>query len=148
MKVLADSCVWSLMLRRRKTAVLNSEERFIHERLTEAIQDGRVVMIGPVRQEILSGIKHQDQFEKLRAALGAFPDAELTTSIYEEAARLFNLCRSRGVECGATDFLICALAIAKKWSILTNDQGLMRCIETLRFEGLSLQAVCVRRGSG
>jgi predicted nucleic acid-binding protein len=137
-KILADSCVWSLMLRRRKAAVLNSEEQSIHERLAEAIQDGRVVMIGPVRQEILSGIQHQDQFEKLRAALGAFPDVELATPVYEEAARLFNLCRSRGVECGATDFLICAIAIAEKWSILTNDRGLMRCIETLRFEGLSL----------
>ena len=125
------------MLRRRKTAVLNHEERSIHERLTEAIQDGRVVMIGPVRQEILSGIKHQDQFEKLRAVLGAFPDEELTTPVYEEAARLFNLCRSQGIECGATDILICALAIEKKWSILTNDQGLMRCIKTLRSEGLA-----------
>lgn len=138
MKLLADSCVWSLMLRRRKPGALNSEERSIHEQLIEALQDGRVVMIGPIRQEILSGIKHELQFQKLRAALGAFPDVELKTSHYEEAARLFNFCRSRGIEFGAIDILICAVAIERQWSILTSDQGLMRCVQALRSEGFVL----------
>jgi predicted nucleic acid-binding protein len=68
----------------------------------------------------------------------AFPDAELTTPHYEEAARLFNLCRSRGVECGPTDILICAAAIQGRWSILTCDRGLERCMKQLRAEGFSL----------
>lgn len=126
------------MLRRRNTSVLSGEEQSILASLTEAIQDGRVAMIGPVRQEVLSGIRHQAQFQRLRSALAAFPDVEIKTSHYEEAARLFNLCRSRGAECGATDILICAIAIQMQWSILTNDQGLMRCIQALRSEGLVL----------
>ena len=138
MKVLADACVWSLMLRRRSKAVLSPEEASIRAVLTEAMEDDRVVIIGPIRQEVLSGIKDQAQFAKLRAALADFRDVPLTTAHYEEAARLFNLCRRRGVECGATDILICAIAAQMRLSILTNDQGLERCIRVLRVEGLSL----------
>lgn len=138
MKVLVDACVWSLMLRRRNKSVLSPEEVSIRASLTEAVENDRVVIIGPIRQEVLSGIKDQAQFAKLRAALAAFHDVPLTTVHYEEAARLFNLCRSRGVECGAIDILICAIAAQMRWSILTNDQGLERCIEVLRAEGLNL----------
>ena len=126
------------MLRRRNKSVLSPEEVSIRASLTEAIENDRVVIIGPIRQEVLSGIKDQAQFAKLRAALAAFHDVPLTTVHYEEAARLFNLCRSRGVECGAIDILICAIAAQMRWSILTNDQGLERCIEVLRAEGLNL----------
>jgi predicted nucleic acid-binding protein len=137
-KVLADACAWSLMLRRRNPVVLSADERLIRDALIEAIRNGHVVIIGPIRQEVLSGIKDPAQFAKLRSALGAFPDEPLTTFHYEEAARLFNLCRSRGVECGAVDILICALAAEMRWSILTNDQGMVRCIQVLRAEGLNL----------
>ncbi len=126
------------MLRRRNKSVLSPEEVSIRASLTEAVENDRVVIIGPIRQEVLSGIKDQAQFAKLRAALAAFHDVPLTTVHYEEAARLFNLCRSRGVECGAIDILICAIAAQMRWSILTNDQGLERCIEVLRAEGLNL----------
>ncbi len=126
------------MLRRRNTTVLNQEEQLIQAELSEAIEDGRVAMIGPIRQEVLSGIRDRAQFDKLRAKLGAFRDEPLKTFHHEEAARLFNLCRSRGVECGATDILICAVAAEMQWSILTNDQSLQRCMKALRAEGLTL----------
>jgi hypothetical protein len=135
-KLLIDTCVWSLLFRRRNTAALSVDEQIHLESLTDAIQDGRVVIMGPIRQEALSGIRDTAQFEKLRTALAAFPDEPLTAHHYEEAARLFNLCRSRGVECGSTDILICAAAVEMRWTILTFDQGLMRCILILRDEGL------------
>jgi predicted nucleic acid-binding protein len=135
-KLLVDACTWSLLLRRRNKAALSSDEQFLLESLTEAIQDGRVAIIGPIRQEVLSGIKDQTQFERLRTALEAFPDEPLTTPYYEEAARLFNLCRGRGVECGSTDILICAVAVQMQWAVLTYDQGLKRCMELLKNEGL------------
>jgi predicted nucleic acid-binding protein len=134
MKLLVDTCVWSLLFRRRHAAALSGDEQILLKSLTDAIQDGRTVIIGPIRQEVLSGIKDLVQFEKLRAALAAFPDESLTTTHYEKAALLFNLCRSRGVECGSTDILICAAAVEMHWDILTCDQGLMRCIRILRTE--------------
>lgn len=135
MKVLANTCAWSLALRRRNRAALSDAERLMVASLAEAIKDGRIVLIGPIRQEILSGIKDPAQFEKLKSALEAFPDEPLATAHYEEAARLFNLCRSRGVECGPVDILICAAAAREHWSILTLDRGLQRCVEVLKSDG-------------
>ena len=136
MRVIVDSCAWSLLLRRKARATLTSDRQFTLASLKEAIKDGRVVLIGPIRQEVLSGIKAQAQFEKLRAHLAAFPDESLTTRHFVEAAHLFNLCRSSGVECGQTDILICAVAVQMHYDILTYDQGLLRCIQLLRSQGL------------
>jgi hypothetical protein len=135
LKFLVDTCVWSLLLRRRNGTDLSGDDQFLLASLREAIQDGRVAMIGPIRQEILSGIKDSAQFEKLRSTLNAFPDEPITTPHYEEAARLFNRCRSRGVQCGSVDMLLCSVAAKERWSILTRDEGLKRCIEVLRNEG-------------
>jgi predicted nucleic acid-binding protein len=136
MKVLVDSCVWSLSLRRKLQTRLSNDEQRMVALLSDAIQDGRVAIVGPIRQEVLSGIKETVQFERLRDALGAFQDEPITTSHYEEAARLYNLCRSSGVECGAIDILLCAVACRERWSILTNDGGLKRCMEVLKSEGI------------
>jgi predicted nucleic acid-binding protein len=138
MKVLVDTSVWSLSLRRRGNVALSDDERQMAGLLADAIQDGRVAMIGPIRQELLSGIKDPDQFERLRSALDAFPDEPILSRHYLEAARLYNVCRRHGVECGPVDILICAVATANQWSILTNDSGMMRCIEALRAVGLAI----------
>ena len=131
MKVLVDTSVWSLSLRRKHTDKLSAEERRLIASLSEAINDGRVVMIGPIRQELLSGIKDQAQFDKLKGALQVFRDEPLDTFDYEEAARLYNVCRSRGVECGPVDILICAVAVRRKWKVLASDGGLNKCLEVL-----------------
>jgi predicted nucleic acid-binding protein len=134
MRVLVDTCVWSLALRRQNKALLHAEERRLSELLSEAIRDGRVVMIGPVRQELLSGIRDKAQFAKTQGLLEPSEDEELTTADYVAAARCFNLCRARGVQWGGIDMLLCAVAARRHCAILTSDQGLLRCIEVLRAE--------------
>ena len=57
MKVLVDTSVWSLALRRKDTARLSSDEQKLKAKLVEAVQLGRVAMLGVIRQELLSGIK-------------------------------------------------------------------------------------------
>ena len=131
MKLLADTSVWSLALRRRPTANLDADENRLVAALTEAIADGRVVMIGPIRQEILSGIKEQSQFVRLRTTLAAFRDESIATTDYEEAARFYNICRSRGVQCGPIDILICAVAVRRKWNVLANDARLNQCLQII-----------------
>jgi hypothetical protein len=131
-KILVDSCVWSLALRRKKSAAaMKPEETRLVSVLVEGIRDGRVVLVGPVRQEILSGVKHTEQFDKLRESLEPFPDAPIASSDYVHAARLDNLCRANGVKCGEVDMLLCAVAEGNGWTILTNDSGLIRCIEVI-----------------
>lgn len=79
-------------------------------------------MIGPIRQEILSGIRNDSQFNKLRKHLESFPDLPILTNDYVRAAKFFNLCRSKGIQGSNTDFLICAVAVQNKFSIFTTDK--------------------------
>ena len=116
MKVLVDSCVWSLALRRNAV----DDDPFIHE-LRELIMEFRVQIIGPIRQELLSGIKSPAQYKKLRDHLRAFPDLALTSADYECAAEFFNTNRKNGVQGSGTDFLICSVSHRYKMPVLTTD---------------------------
>jgi hypothetical protein len=58
MMVLVDTPVWSLALR-RKPDDLNPRQRQLTETLAELIREGRVQLLGPVRQELLSGIREE-----------------------------------------------------------------------------------------
>lgn len=127
MKVLVDTSVWSLALRRSKAASLSAEERKFLNQLTQAVQDGRVAMLGPIRQELLSGIRDANQFTRLREALRAYPDELLETPDHEGAAVLYNECRGRGITLGPVDVLICACAARRKWEVLTRDVELAKC---------------------
>lgn len=138
MKVLVDSCVWSLALRRKNgTTSMNPHESRLVATLAEGIRDGRVVIVGPVRQEVLSGIRHSEQFEKLSQRLSAFPDAAIESADYVQAARLDNLCRAAGLQCGEVDMLLCAVAVRNQWTILTNDIGLIRCIQKIEQDAIA-----------
>ncbi len=117
MMVIVDTSVWSLALRR---AVNVGDPA--RDELEQLIQDGRAALMGPVRQEILSGVKDKKQFDRLRDNLKAFPDIQLTAEDYEDGARFFNACRAKGIQGSNTDFLICAAAIRRDISILTTDR--------------------------
>ncbi|MBN1608912.1 MAG: PIN domain-containing protein [Polyangiaceae bacterium] len=116
MNVLVDTSVWSLALRRAKRV-----DSTVSGELAELISEGRVVMLGAVRQEVLSGMKVKAQFDQLREHLRSFPDLELETADYEAAASAFNRCRERGVQGSNTDFLICAAAMRRKLAVYTTD---------------------------
>ena len=138
MKVIVDTCVWSLSLRRRNKALLGASDLKMVSELRDIIEDERAVLLGPIRQEVLSGIRDKAEFSRIQDLLDPFLDEPIETPDYIEAARLFNLCQDHGVQCGLVDILICAVAARNHFEILTSDQGLKRCIEALRVEGLSL----------
>ncbi len=93
MRILADTSVWSLALRRKAPF----DNPFVHE-LNELVKERRVQIIGPIRQEILSGIREEAQFKTLQKHLSAFPDLELVTADYERAATFFNINRRQGIQ--------------------------------------------------
>ncbi len=66
--VLVDTCACSAALRRRRTESI-SEETILLQRL---IRQHRAVMIGPILQEVLTGIKYDEQFTRLCEKLSAF----------------------------------------------------------------------------
>lgn len=121
MKVLVDTSVWSVALRRPQGAGLSNEQTQVVSMLSDLVRDGRAALIGAIRQELLSGIKQPTQFESLRSALAAFDDIPLGVQDYELAAQLFNTCRAKGVQGSNTDFLICAVAMNQGLPILSLD---------------------------
>jgi len=114
MKVLVDTSVWSLALRR-------NEQNAISEKLAELIRESLVAMVGPVRQELLSGITDSTVFNNLKSKLQSFDDLPITTNEYETAAEFYNTCRKHGVQGSHIDFLICAVAYNHDLLIFTTD---------------------------
>src|ERR1700692_3276920 len=120
MNVLIDTSVWSLALR-RKHETLGGNEQLLVTELSELIREGRAKVIGLVRQELLSGIKSNEQYEKLRLYLRAFPDELLDTSDYEEAAKAGNRCRTKGIVVSIVDVLLCAVTVGRDWGVFINE---------------------------
>ena len=126
MNVLVDTSVWSLALRRSSPHGTPDEMELI-----ELIREGRVLMLGAIRQELLSGIRSNEQFKKLRDGLRAFGDIVLEEADYAEAASCFNRCRAKGLQGSNTDFLICAVAFRRNAAVLTTDDDFERFTRVL-----------------
>jgi|ERR1700756_817617 predicted nucleic acid-binding protein len=120
MIALVDTSIWSLALRRNRDD-LNRLERASVNALEEFVREGSARMIGPVRQELLSGIPNPAKFEKIRIALRAFADEPLDLLDYEAAAKANNECRTSGVAVTAVDILLCAVAMRREWAIFASD---------------------------
>ena len=116
MKVLVDTSVWSAALRRGE-----GQNHDVKKILAELIAGNLVQIMGPIRQEILSGIREDTQFDTLKNHLAAFPDIPITSEDYVTAAQFFNRCRRKGIQGSNTDYLICAVAVRNRMQILTMD---------------------------
>lgn len=130
MKVLVDTDVWSEAFRKD-----GAKSEFVKE-LRTLIEESRVQLIGPIRQEILSGIRNEKQFEKIEGRLSFFPDKVVGSEEHVLAAKFFNLCRSKGVQGSNTDFLICACSVTWGYPILTKDKDFKLFHELLPCEVL------------
>jgi predicted nucleic acid-binding protein len=120
MKVLVDTPVWSLALRRAGSR--SPEDQFLVDEFNDLINEARVTLIGPIRQEILSGIPNYDQFTVLKEKLQAFEDLPLCREAYEIAAEIYNTCRKAGVQGSQIDFLICSASVGAGIPIFTTDK--------------------------
>jgi predicted nucleic acid-binding protein len=118
MRVIVDTSVWSLAFRKKEKT--DYEEKLINY-LAEIVRDLRVVMIGPIRQEILSGISVESKFIEMQNKLSIFSDWSIETEDYELAAKFYNKCRMNGIQGSHIDYLICAVAFNSNFSILTLD---------------------------
>jgi len=121
--VLVDTSVWSLALRRKRTRP-SAEPSTVE--LARLIDLGEALIAGPIRQELLSGIASQAQFDLLRERLEAFPDLPIVAADYERAAMCFNQCRARGIQGSNTDYLICALALRLQLPVFSLDRDFGR----------------------
>ncbi|NOY29820.1 MAG: PIN domain-containing protein [Planctomycetes bacterium] len=118
MIVLVDTPIWSLAYRRQKRS---AADQAASNELSRLIREARAGLIGPVRQELLSGIRDGKVFETLRSHLRGMDEIPIETIDYEQAARISNLCRKNGIQGSAADFLLCAVATRYDAPIFTTD---------------------------
>ena len=116
MKVIVDTVIWSLALRR------STPENTVINDLTSLIEDQRIVMLGPIKQEVLSGYSDPNKFKKLKEKLSYFPNAPIVDLDYEQAAEFHNICRRKGIQGSHVDFLLCACAYRLNAMIYTRDK--------------------------
>ena len=113
--VLIDTSVLSLILRRDNS---NKHTKEFISLLTK----NRAFIIGPIKQELLSGISDEKQYNLLKDKLKAIPEIIITNEDYEKAASFFNICRKKGIQGSHIDFLICAVAHHNNMAIYSLDQ--------------------------
>ena len=116
MSVLVDTCVWSSALQRR-----DNPDSPVKRELIRLIEEFQAKIIGPIRQELLSGIPDSKQFEVLKTRLQAFPDIPILSRDYEVAAGMHNACRRKGIQGSHIDFLMCSVAVQHGLKIFTLD---------------------------
>ena len=121
---IVDTPVWSLAFRRSSEPT--SREQALVNALRDLITVQQAILLGPIRQEVLSGLPEQRQFDHIRGLLADFPDVTILPSDYVLAAQYSNLCRAHGVLGSSTDLLICAIAVSRRWTILTTDRDFER----------------------
>jgi predicted nucleic acid-binding protein len=100
---------------------LSKEERGLTQTLYRLVKAGQVRLLGSTRQEVLSGIREESQFRRIREHLGDFPNVVLEEHDYEEAGRVGNTCRRAGIAGSPIDMLLCSVSLGKDWEIFTTD---------------------------
>lgn len=123
MNIVVDTSVWSLVLRRGVV-----DEQDVHVRAFRAcIDDGHeLVLLGPILQELLDGLRSERQFSRLLSVLRPVRLAPIHRDTYVLAARMRNRCRKKGVQAGPTDFLIAAACVESGYPLLTADRDFER----------------------
>lgn len=118
MKIIVDTPIWSYALRSQ-----NKKYQTEINELTLLIRDQKAIIIGPIRQEILSGYSDIRKYKKLKEKLSYFENTPIIDSDYEFAAELCNKCRrKKGVQGSHIDFLICAVAKRMDVPVFTTDK--------------------------
>jgi predicted nucleic acid-binding protein len=117
MRVIVDTSVWSLLLRRR-----TEQEHPKAEQLRTLLKEGHsIFLIGSILQEVLQGIRGSEEFEKVKASLSAAPMIALQPDDYVAAAEIWNRCRSEGRQVTTVDAQIAAACVRYDCLLLTRD---------------------------
>jgi len=114
--VVVDTSVFSLFLRRDQALSSGYLDLFL-----DLFEKNQIVLLGIVYQELLSGIKHESQFNRLADILDGFSIEYANQDDHLLAAQFYNICRSKGIQGSNFDFLICAMSIQRDHHILTVD---------------------------
>ena len=117
--IIIDTTIWSIAYRRKK---ITEEYQDIVNKLYGILELEAEILIGPVRQELLSGISDKNVFYDLLLKLNGFNNYEVQLTDHDLAAEYHNICSSNGIQGSQTDYLICAIAYRYNVKIFTEDK--------------------------
>jgi len=118
MKTLVDTSIWSYAFRSKKPEFKSQVDKLI-----DIISNNNIVIIGAIKQEILSGYSNMNLFNKLEKKMTAFENTTTLDEDYIQAAKFSNQCRINGLQGSPVDFLICAIAYRLKVEIFTAEKN-------------------------
>lgn len=122
MRILVDTSVWSLALRRGGPAAHPAVGRL--RALIRAGED--VALPGIVLQEVLQAFREEDAFRRVARSFEPFEVVEPQRQTHIEAARIHRRAAAKGVAATTTDCLIAATAVRHGDALLTTDRDFER----------------------
>lgn len=114
--ILVDTSIWSAVLRHRRGA---HAER--GRELLAAVAAAGLAIPGVALQELLSGVRHPEQFARLKKELLTIPVLAATVPDHLAAAELSNRCADAGIAAGPAECLIAVQAAANGMLLLAFD---------------------------
>lgn len=112
---LVDTSTWIEALRRG-----GSHEA--REWLRRALLEERVVLVPPVKAELLSGARSEEQFRELKRDLDALPLLGREVEVWDVAAESNFSLRRRGITVPLLDVLIASWAVVHGCTLVHHDK--------------------------
>lgn len=122
--ILVDTSVLSLAFRRRNRSQPEPDPVPVFRRML--LEDTPVAIPGIVLQELLSGVRTDQQFKRLSRILEAFPILVAERQDHIVAAQISNACRRKGLSASTVDCLIASLAVSQDAFLFTLDEDFTR----------------------
>jgi predicted nucleic acid-binding protein len=111
-RIIADTCIWIDYFRGTNP---------ISKALLGLIQEGEILITGPVVYELLQGAKTKKDADVIKEATRALPKLAVTHDTWLLAGDLFFDLRRKGVTLPPSDVLLSAVAIENNCSLFTVD---------------------------
>lgn len=122
--ILLDTSVLSLVFRRRRAGQAEPQAAVTLRRLVA--EDAPLGVPGIVLQELLSGVRTPQAFDRLMGIMEGFPLVIARREDHLTAARIANSCARKGVPTSTVDCLIAALAVSRQAALFTLDDDFAR----------------------
>ncbi len=139
--ILLDTSVLSLAFRRLRAG--ETEPRVAATLRRLVAEDALMGVPGIVLQELLSGVRTPQEFDRLMGIMEGFPLVIARREDHLTAARIANTCARKGMSTSTVDCLIAALAISRQAALLTLDADFAKMAAPI---GLTLFGAPVARG--
>ena len=122
MRILVDTSVWSLSLRKSGPARHPAVQK-----LSTFLTEGEdLFLTGLILQEILQAFRSEATFRRVSGSLEPFPLLEMRRSDFIDAASMHQRCAAKGISVSTADCQIATAAIRHDCMLLSADQDFQR----------------------